>query len=138
MVKLLLNAPLEHLRCTDTDNVMRALRVLEYICCEENDCSLSAIAENVDIDKSQISKLLEAFIESGYIKKDQTTDHYFATLKTTTLGNCIVKNIRARKFTSAELKQRYSSLEAFVKISVNQINNPETIGGLEHKAENRD
>jgi DNA-binding IclR family transcriptional regulator len=131
MIKLLLNAPLEHLRCKDIDNVIKLLHVLEYICRAKNDCSVSAIVSNVDVDKSQISKWLEAFVESGYINKDEKTDLYYPTLKTTTLGNCIVNNIRARKFTSAEIKKRCSSVELFTQLSTNGINDPGKIGGIE-------
>ena len=138
MVKLLLNAPLEHLRCKDIDNIIKALHVLEYICRAENDCSVSAIVSNVDAQKSQISKWLEAFVESGYINKDQKTDLYYPTLKTATLGNCIVNNIRARKFTSAEIKRRCSSMEAFTQLSINGINDPEKIGGIEQKADSNE
>ena len=135
MLKLLLNAPLEHLHCTDSDNTIKALHVLEYLCRAEKDCTVSAIARNVEIDKSQLSKVLDAFVESGYINKDQETDRYYPTLKTATLGSCIVKNIRAHRLSSAEIKQWYSSVEAFAKLSINEINTSEETGGSEPKVD---
>ncbi|NNK92822.1 MAG: hypothetical protein HKP41_00580 [Desulfobacterales bacterium] len=136
-MKLLLNAPLEHLRCTNSDNTIKALHVLEYICRSEEDCSVSAIVSNVDVDRSQLSKWLEAFVESGYINKDHETDLYYPTLKTATLGSCTVKNIRARRLSTEEIKQRYSSVEAFVKTSINEINTPEVTGEIEPKADDK-
>ena len=135
MLKFLLNAPLEHSRCTDIVNVINSLHVLEYICRAKNDCSVSDIVNNVDVDKSQISKWLEAFVESGYINKDKTTDLYYPTLKTVTLGNCIVNNIRARKLASAEIKQRCSSVEGFPQLSIEGINDSGKIGGIEQKTD---
>lgn len=138
MLKLLLNAPLEHLRCTDITSVIKSLHVLEYICRAENDCSVSDIVNNVDVDKSQINKWLEAFVKSGYINKDKKTDLYYPTLKTVTLGNCIVNNIMARKLTSAEIKKRCWNVEATAQSSINGINDSEKIGGIEQKADCND
>ena len=111
MLKAILNAPLEHLHRTDIDNVIKTLHVLEFICRAKNDCAFSDISSNVDADKSQISKCLEAFVESGYIIKDRKTDLYYPTLKTATLGKSIVNNIKARKMTSAEIKQRWADFD---------------------------
>lgn len=100
MLKTLLNAPLEHLHRRDIDNVLNILNVLEFICRSEKDCSVSDIVNNFDVDKSEICKWLEAFVESDYIRKDNMTALYYPTLKTVTLGESILNNIRARKLTS--------------------------------------
>lgn len=118
MLKLVLNAPLEHLCRVDIVNDIKMLNVLEYVCHTEKDCSVSDIVSNFDVDKFQICKWLEAFVESGYIKKDKKTNLYYPTLKTVSLGNCIVKNIGDRKLTTAEIKQRYSSMEKSSDLSV--------------------
>jgi len=131
MLKFLLNAPLQQSSCSDIDTIIKILHILEYICRAENDCSVSAIVRNVEADNSQISKWLESLVESGYIIKDQHTDLYYPTLKTASLGNCIVNNIRARKFTSAEIKKRFSNDEAFAKLSITGITEFEKIGGAE-------
>jgi DNA-binding IclR family transcriptional regulator len=105
MLKTLLNAPLEYLHRTEIDNIMNILHVLEYICRSEKDCSVSDIANNFDVDKSEICKWLEAFVESDYIRKDKITALYYPTLKTVTIGECILNNIRARKSASSETKE---------------------------------
>lgn len=135
MLKLLLNAPLEHLRRTDIDNAIKTLHVLEYICRAENDCSVSDIVSNFDVDKFQVIKWLEVFVESGYIKKDQKTDRYYPTLKTVALGNCIVNNIRARNLTSAEITQRCSRVEESAQISVCDTNISGIVDNLELKTD---
>lgn len=117
MPRLVLNAPLEHLCRIDIINDIKMLHVLEYICHTEKDCSVSDIVSNFDVDKFQICKWLEAFVESGYIKKDKKTDLYYPTLKTVSIGNCIVKNIGDRKLTTTEIKQRYSSMEKSAYLS---------------------
>ena len=105
MLKKLLNAPLEHLHRTDIDNAINILNVLEYICRSEKDCSVADIVNNFDVDESQICKWLEALVESDYIKKDNVTALYYPSLKTVTLGKCILNNIRARKLASSEISK---------------------------------
>ncbi len=134
MIKFLLNAPLEYLRCSDIENVIKILNVLEYICRVEKDCSVSDIVTNCNVDKHKICKWLEAFVESGYIKKDKKTDRYYPTLKTVNLGNCIVKNIKTRKFTSGEIK-RYSSMEESAHLSMYDNNQSIIIDKIESKTD---
>jgi DNA-binding IclR family transcriptional regulator len=118
MIKFILNAPLEYLRRVDVVNANIKLHVLEYICRADKDCSISDIVNNLDGDKSEICKWLEAFVDLGYIVRDEKTDLYYPTLKTVALGNCIVNNIKARKFTADEMKKRYTNVEELSYISI--------------------
>jgi len=105
MLKFTLNAPLDHLRRMDMSNVVKILRVLEYVCHAEKNFSIVDIAKDLGVNKSLIGKWLEAFIESGYIKQDKETDRYYPTLQIVTLGNCIMNKMGIRKLASAEIKQ---------------------------------
>lgn len=64
----------------------RAIDILELIELAEEPVGLAEIARHLDLPKSAAHRLLQVWVERGYIEQEQVVQRYSATLKLAVLG----------------------------------------------------
>ncbi len=69
--------------------LVKGLTILEKLLCSESPCSVSALAAEFNLPKSNIHRTLAALVETGFVSKN-ATGSYLPTLKTWELGRGVL------------------------------------------------
>jgi len=69
-----------------SDTVQRCLQLLEILSGESEGLALGEIAQQMELPKSNVHRLLASMITSGFVKQDSASQRYLLTLRLTTLG----------------------------------------------------
>lgn len=70
--------------------VFRAFQILEAVSRARDSVRLSAVAADLELQKSTVHRILQTLIAMGYVAQEATTGRYRATLKSWELGSSVL------------------------------------------------
>lgn len=99
-------------------SVVKALAVLEILSKADVPVGVSAVARQLDLDKSNVHRLFVTLVELGYVQKEADTGRYFPTLKLWECGSAIVARHPLKRAAQPFLRllQRQTSETAFLSV----------------------
>lgn len=98
--------------------VVKGMRVLEALVRANGPARLSDLASELGLQKSNLHRLLNTFLASGYVAKEESTGRYVATLKIWELGVGVLSAHPVRKAAAPVLHQLHSSVRETVNLTV--------------------
>lgn len=88
--------------------VLKALRVLEVVAASSRPLSVSEVAEQIDIDKSTVYRMLITLVDAGYLIRDDTSRRYSLSHKVVSLS----RNLLAENEVSQLIRRTLTHLSA--------------------------
>lgn len=90
---------------SNLSSVQNALRILDCFTIEQTEKRVTQIANELDIGKSTVSRLLKTLSSVGYVKKDEETQKYSLGTKVLTLYSALMSNMEVVKEARTTLEQ---------------------------------
>jgi DNA-binding IclR family transcriptional regulator len=87
---------------------LKALRVLEVVAASPRPLSMSEAAEQVDVDKSTVYRMLNTLVDAGYVVRDDTSKRYSLSYKVVSLS----KNLLAENEVSQLIRRTLTQISA--------------------------
>jgi IclR family KDG regulon transcriptional repressor len=87
---------------------LKALRVLEIVAASSRPLSVSEVAEQVDVDKSTVYRMLITLVEAGYVTRDEISKRYSLSYKVISLS----KNLLAENEVSQLIRRTLTHISA--------------------------
>lgn len=76
-----------------SSTVLKALRVLEVVGASSYALSVSEVAEQIDVDKSTVYRMLNTLVDAGYVIRDEISKRYSLSYKVVSLSrNLLAEN----------------------------------------------
>lgn len=98
--------------------VAKGFAVLEVLARAKRPMRLSALAEALALQKSNVHRLLRTLVELGYVEKDVETARYYASLKTWELGVSIISTNGLRRLAAPYLQRLHMQTQDTVLFAV--------------------
>lgn len=97
---------------------LKGLAVLETLALAEKPRGVSELANELNMTKSNVHRLLQALAQRGFAAKDPDTNRYKLTLKLWELGACILSRIDLKEASSGHLRDLAKQTTETVHLSV--------------------
>lgn len=98
--------------------VAKGMAVLEALARAKRPMRLAALTEQLGLQKSNVHRLLNTFMELGYVQQDPETSRYFASLKTWELGAGIISTNSLRRSVAPHLQAMQEKTRETVMLTV--------------------
>jgi IclR family transcriptional regulator, KDG regulon repressor len=98
--------------------VAKGLSILELLARSEGPVRLSAIAEQLDLQKSNVHRLLATFITLGYVAKEPESGRYKLTLRLWELGTAVISTHPAKRAAAPFMQQLHKATSETVSLTV--------------------
>lgn len=98
--------------------VTKALTVVELLAEREEAWSLSELARELELPKSNVHFLLSALCSRGYVEQDPATKRYFLTLKLWELGTRVLGRLDLRRIASPYLASLAETTSETVNLAI--------------------
>ena len=77
--------------------ILKGMQVMEYLAFTKEPKGISEIAIDIDMNKSAVQRILNTFLEAGYIERAKGSRKYQLTLSLWELGSYVVSRHEARR-----------------------------------------
>jgi IclR family transcriptional regulator, KDG regulon repressor len=98
--------------------VAKGLRVLELLAKADGPLRLSTIAEQLDLQLSNVHRLLATFIELGYVAKEPESGRYGLTLRLWELGSSVIATHPAKRAAAPYMQELHKATSETVSLTV--------------------
>ena len=98
--------------------VAKGLSVLELLAKADGPVRLSTIAEQLDLQKSNVHRLLATFIELGYVTKEPESGRYALTLRLWELGAAVLAMHPAKRAAAPYMQELHAATSETVSLTV--------------------
>jgi DNA-binding IclR family transcriptional regulator len=98
--------------------VARAFSILEQLALAKGPMRLSAVAENVALQKSTVHRILGTLVELGYAQREHGSGRYAATLRAWELGSGIIGELPIKRAASAFMADLHRKTGETVSLTV--------------------
>lgn len=78
------------------NTLVKGLSIIELLAHSERPLGLTDIANELDLAKSNVHRLLQALTEAKYIVRDERTSRYTASIKLWELGSAVLSKLDLR------------------------------------------
>lgn len=102
---------------SNLSSVQNALRILDCFTIEQTEKRVTQIANELDIGKSTVSRLLKTLSSVGYVKKDEETQKYSLGTKVLTLYSALMSNMEVVKEAKSTLEQLANETSESVQLA---------------------
>jgi DNA-binding IclR family transcriptional regulator len=96
----------------------KGLRVLEALATADGPVRLSRLADDLEMQKSSVHRVLRALVDAGYAAQDPTTGLYAATLKVWELGAAVVGDLPLRQAATTVLQELHRTTAETVSLTI--------------------
>lgn len=79
------------------NTLIKGIKIIEMLCHSDKPLRLTDIANELDLVKSNVHRLLHALVEQNYVIKDEKTGEYNASIKLWELGSAVLSKLDLRK-----------------------------------------
>jgi IclR family transcriptional regulator, KDG regulon repressor len=116
--------------------LVKGLAILEALAVHGTPRGVTELAQELDLAKSRVHRLLQTLIRSGYVRQDEATSRYECTLKVWELGSFVMERIDVRPAARScleALAERsgetalLSVLDGFEVLYVDKIDSPHPV-----------
>lgn len=98
--------------------VIKGISVLELLARAEAPMRLSAIAQQLDLQKSNVHRLLSTLGEMGYVEQEEETGRYKATLKLWELGAGLIAGHPAKRAAAPFMQEVHRATSETVSLTI--------------------
>jgi IclR family transcriptional regulator, KDG regulon repressor len=98
--------------------VAKGLNILELLAKAEGPVRLSAMAEQLGLQKSNVHRLLATFIELGYVAKEPESGRYALTLRLWELGSAVLAMHPAKRAAAPFMQELHHATSETVSLTV--------------------
>jgi DNA-binding IclR family transcriptional regulator len=91
-----------------SSTTLKALLVLEVVAASSRPLSVSEVAEQVDVDKSTVYRMLNTLVDAGYVIRDEISKRYSLSYKVVSLS----RNLLAENEVSRLIRRTLTHLSA--------------------------
>jgi IclR family transcriptional regulator, KDG regulon repressor len=98
--------------------VAKGLSVLELLARADGPVRLSTIAEQLDLQKSNVHRLLATFMELGYVVKEPESGRYTLTLRLWELGSAVLAMHPAKRAAAPYMQELHKATSETVSLTV--------------------
>ena len=98
--------------------VAKGFTILELLARSGGPMRLAAIAEQLDLQKSNVHRLVTTLSELGYVRKDSDTGRYGLTLRLWELGTAVRELHPARRAAAPYMQELHKATSETVNLSV--------------------
>jgi IclR family transcriptional regulator, KDG regulon repressor len=98
--------------------VAKGLSILELLARSDGPVRLSTIAEQLELQKSNVHRLLATFIELGYVAKEPESGRYALTLRLWELGTAVLAMHPAKRAAAPFMQQLHKATSETVSLTV--------------------
>lgn len=98
--------------------IRKALRIVEMLAEREEPWSISELARQLEMSKSNAHFLLSALRANGYVEQDVSTKQYFLTLKLWELGTRVLGRLDLRRIASPYLASLAEATSETVNLAI--------------------
>src|SRR4051794_27981178 len=90
--------------------IVKGLRVLESLAASDQARGISELAREINLNKSNVQRILGTLLALGYVQKDPTTSRYSATLRIWEVGVKVVHRNHVRRAAQGYLRALFEKL----------------------------
>lgn len=98
--------------------VAKSFRVLEAVSATRGPVRLSTLADELELQKSTVHRVLAELIGLGYVEQDAATGLYRATLRTWEIGTAVIADVPIRQIASSTLQDLHEQTGETVSLVV--------------------
>lgn len=96
----------------------KGVRVLEALCTSEKRRGVTELANELELQKSNVYRLMQTLMALGYVDKDESSGRYGATLRVWEFGAMVADRIDVRVVSRPFLERLAAATEETVHLSV--------------------
>lgn len=118
------------------NTLIKGLGLLEVLAHSERPMGVTELANRMSIGKSNVHRLLQALVELGYARRDETSGSYSASIRLWELGSAVLANLDLRRAAQAWMEWlleqtretvHLSVLDADEVVYVHKVDSPEPV-----------
>jgi IclR family transcriptional regulator, KDG regulon repressor len=79
------------------NTLIKGLGLLEILAHSSRPLGITEMAARIGLGKSNVHRLLQALVELGYVRRDESSGTYAATIRTWQLGSAVLENLDVRR-----------------------------------------
>ncbi|MCC7047369.1 MAG: IclR family transcriptional regulator [Alphaproteobacteria bacterium] len=98
--------------------IVKGLRVLETLAASDQPRGISELAREMELNKSNVQRIVGTLLTLGYVRKDPATSRYMATLRMWEFGLQVVHRNEVRRAAQPYLRGLYEKLNESVFLCV--------------------
>ncbi len=98
--------------------LLKGLAVLEALVLSEKPCGVTKLALQLDMSKSNVHRLLQTLVSSGFVKQNAATEHYELTLKLWEFGSKVMSRIDLKRVAWPHLELLSTQTSETIHLSI--------------------
>lgn len=100
------------------NTLIKGLGLLEVLAHSDRPMGVTELALRVGIGKSNVHRLLQALVELGYVRRDEHSGSYGASIKLWELGSAVLTNLDLRRAAQTPMEKLLERTRETVHLSV--------------------
>lgn len=98
--------------------IIKGMRVLEALTARNQTSGISELARELNLNKSNVQRVLGTLLELGYVTKDPVTSRYAASLKMWEFGTRVLHRHQIKRAAQGHLRTLYDKLNETIFLCV--------------------
>jgi DNA-binding IclR family transcriptional regulator len=100
------------------NTLIKGLQLLEFLARSDSALGVTELATSLELGKSNVHRLLQALVDLGYVRKDETRGMYQATLKLWELGTALEGRLTIKSAAHNAMERLLRNTRETVHLSV--------------------
>ena len=103
---------------TQLNTVVKTFKVIEFLCENQHDCTLTEVAKNLQFSIGTIQRITGTLLKLGYIQKESHSKKLHLTSKWLRIGFASLDQLNLRKIAISHLKKLNDKINETVSLAV--------------------